>query len=529
MTNVTRRDLLRMIGYTAGASVMYQAMGGLGFAAESPRLTPPKLGPAPKDASVIILGAGIAGMVAAYELKKAGYKVKILEYQSRAGGRAHSVYGGDRYTDTDGVTQECHFDPGLYFNVGPWRIPYHHRNVLHYCQELGIKLDPFVQINFNSYLHAQNAFGGEPKRFRELFSDFNGHIAELLSKSIHQTALDETVTKEDQERLLEELRAFGGLDNEFRYTAASGSPRRGFSKPLGGGLTGAPELSTPLELKDLLDANAWQRMSYHFQHTFQQTMFEPKGGMEMIGKAFGKALEGTIQYNAVVTEIDQSDAGVTVTYRDQKNGDTVQTESADFCLCTIPLPILRTLNISVNDGLKQAIDTIPYASVVKVGAQYNRRFWEEDEAIYGGMTLTDFPISHIAYPSATDEILSRGKGILLNGYIAGPNGVEYTKLAPDARVKETLKYVGHIHPQALDEYDTGYSTAWDKVPWIQGGYTSWNDALRETHYKTLAEMDGRIVLAGEHVSYISGWLEGAVTSSLDAIERLHEKAVSLKG
>src|ERR1700733_317288 len=98
-TNLSRRDLLRMIGATAGAAAMYQAMDGLGFAAESPYRGPLDLQGAPKGTSIVILGAGIAGMTAAYELRNAGYQVQVLEYNARAGGRNWTLRGGDRYTE----------------------------------------------------------------------------------------------------------------------------------------------------------------------------------------------------------------------------------------------------------------------------------------------------------------------------------------------------------------------------------------------------------------------------------------------
>lgn len=138
--SMTRRQLLRMIGMTAGSVAMYQAMSGLGFAAESPFKTPVDLGAAPKGASVLVLGAGIAGRVAAYELRKAGYKVQVLEYNGRAGGRNWTLRGGDQYTELGGATQTCRFDPGLYINPGPWRLPYHHRGILSYCKQLGVPL-----------------------------------------------------------------------------------------------------------------------------------------------------------------------------------------------------------------------------------------------------------------------------------------------------------------------------------------------------------------------------------------------------
>jgi monoamine oxidase len=204
---LSRRDLLRMIGVTAGGATMYQAMSTLGIAADSPYRGPIDLQGAPKGASVLILGAGIAGMTAAYELRNAGYTVQVLEYNGRAGGRNWTWRGGDRYTELGGATQECRFDKDLYVNPGPWRIPYHHRGMLTYCKRLGVPLEAFVQVNYNAYLHSSRAFGGKPQRYREVKADYVGHVAELLAKATRQNALDATVSKEDREKLLESLRA----------------------------------------------------------------------------------------------------------------------------------------------------------------------------------------------------------------------------------------------------------------------------------------------------------------------------------
>src|SRR5271154_5303189 len=200
--SMSRRQLLQLIGSTAGAGMMYQAMSSLGFAAESPYRGPIDLQGAPKGASIVILGAGMAGMTAAYELRNAGYQVQVLEYNARAGGRNWTLRGGDRYTELGGETQECRFDPGLYINPGPWRLPYHHRGMLSYCKRLGVALEPFVQINHNAYLHSRSAFGGKPQRLRTVKADYDGHIAELLAKATRSHALDADVSAEDQEILL---------------------------------------------------------------------------------------------------------------------------------------------------------------------------------------------------------------------------------------------------------------------------------------------------------------------------------------
>jgi monoamine oxidase len=158
----TRRQLLSAIGLVGGSAALYNAMASLGHAAESQFHGPPRLSGGAKGQSVIVLGAGLAGLLAAYELDKAGYKVRILEYQNRAGGRNWSLRGGDTYTELGGATQRVGFTPGNYFNPGPWRIPHHHRTLLHYCKAFGVALEPFIQFNHNTYIHSTDAFGGQP-------------------------------------------------------------------------------------------------------------------------------------------------------------------------------------------------------------------------------------------------------------------------------------------------------------------------------------------------------------------------------
>ena len=143
---MSRRQLLRLIGVAGGSAAMYQAMSVLGFARASTFSGFPELGAAPAGASVLVLGAGIAGMVAAYELSMAGYRVLVLEYGARAGGRVMTLRGGDRYTELGGATQECRFDPGLYINPGPWRLPHHHHGILGYCRLFGVPLELFEQL-----------------------------------------------------------------------------------------------------------------------------------------------------------------------------------------------------------------------------------------------------------------------------------------------------------------------------------------------------------------------------------------------
>jgi len=514
-TVVSRRDLLSLVGTVAGSTAMYQAMTSLGFASESNYTGPIKLSGDVKGASVLVLGAGLAGLTAALELRAAGYKVQVLEFNSRPGGRNWTLRGGDSFTELGGTTQTCNFEEGLYLNPGPWRIPYHHRALLDYCKGLGVVLESFIQLNHNALLHASAAFGGKPQRIRDIKTDFQGHVSELLAKVTQQGKLDEAVSVEDKEILLQALRSWGALDSNYAYR---------------GGLGAAPVAGEPISLSDILKSRLWSGLRNFALHQFQTTMFQPVGGMDMIGKAFAREVGDLIRYDAKVTRIQQSDGGVTVSYVNAKAGSsspaTPQTAKADWCVCTIPLSILSQIQLDVGPRMKAAIDAVPYASSVKIGLQFKRRFWEEDEAIYGGISYTDLPIRQISYPS--NGFNRSGRGVLLGAYIfEGANAYEFTSMAPADRVARAVELGGRIHPQYRAEFENGISVAWHRVPFTLGCAGYWSEKTRAEHYDNLCQIDGRIVLAGEHASYIPAWQEGAILSSLDAITRLHERVVRM--
>ncbi len=521
----SRRDMLMLIGQAAGGVAMYQAMSSLGFAAGSPYKGPMRLEGKPKaGASVLVLGAGIAGMLAAYELRKAGYNVTILEYREKAGGRCWSLRGGDTYTELGDHTQKCEFDKGMYLNPGPWRIPYHHFAVLDYCRELGVEIEPFTTVNHNAFMHSKNAFGGKPQRMRDINMDFQGHVSELLAKAVNKDTLDSPLTKEDREKLLEALQGWGGLDKEYRYVkGAASSARRGFAVDPAGGLMPAPEYSQPISATDLLQSGLWANLSSAQLYEYQSPMFEPVGGMDMIAQGFAREVGSLIRYNTKVSKIAQNEKGVTVTCTDLKTKATSEV-TADWCVCTIPLSILSQLDVQVGSKMKAAIDAVPYETGFKAGLQFKRRFWEEDDRIFGGITYTDLPINRINYPMY--GINKGGKGVLQAAYTFGPDSYKFSSLPPEERLQEVLRQGAQVHPQYQQEFENGISVGWHRVPWTNGCYGLWTEESRAEHYNNLCEIDGRIVLAGEHASRIPAWIEGAALSSMDAVGRLHKRVLA---
>ena len=519
----TRRAILSMIGATAGATAMYAAMTSLGHAAESYYNGPVRLEGDPKGAKVLILGAGLAGMTAALELRKAGYQVEILEYREKAGGRCWTLHAGDSFTELGGATQKVDFAEGNYINPGPWRIPYNHRAVLDYCKTLGVELEPFNQVNHNAFLHASDAFGGKPQRFREVDTDYRGNISELLAKAAKAGALDQELSAADKEALMASLKSYGALDDEFNYEKSlHTSEYRGYAKWPAGGVTARPEPSDLLDFGQILQSKLWNNLNTGNLTEFQTTMFQPKGGMDRIAAAFQREVGDLITFNAKVTQIKQDDSGVTVTYIPSTGEGQPQTRQADWCICTIPFSVLSQIEADLSPEMQSVVDSMPYAGAVKFGLEFKRRFWEEDEAIYGGISYTDLPITLISYPSTGYH--KPGPAVLLGGYSWGATAQQFTAMSPEDRVKWALEYGARIHPQYRDEFKTGVSVVWHRVPWVLGCYGLWRE--KDKNYDAATKMDGRIMMAGEHVSYVPAWQEGAITSALDAISRLHDRVIN---
>ena len=232
--------------------------------------------------------------------------------------------------------------PGFISIPVPGAFPTITMALLDYCRRFNVALEPFTQVNYNAWLHSKQAFGGKPQRYRHIQADFNGYVSELLAKATNQRKLDEAVTREDQEILLQALRGWGALDENYAYKASlAASARRGYDKDPGGGVAGPPVPSKPLGLSDILKSGMWQNLIAGSNYQFQTTLFQPVGGMDMIARAFAREVADLIRFNAKVTAINQDARGVRVAYEDTAEPGKPLTATADWCLCTIPLSILE--------------------------------------------------------------------------------------------------------------------------------------------------------------------------------------------
>jgi monoamine oxidase len=481
---------------------------------------PPALTGSGKGKKVVILGAGLAGMTAAYELGKLGYQVQVLEARQFAGGRCQTARKGFTLQELGGDAQACNFDTGHYINHGPWRIPLDHQSTLYYTRLFDVPLEVMVNDNDNAIVYLEDAGPLSKQRLRpaQIKADMRGHVAELLAKSVRNHQLDQQLSNDDQQLLLDYLAHEGALSGtDLDYKGRNG---RGYAVNPGAGLQPGT-LSDPLGFRDLLASKVGKVYTAVQEFPMHGTMFQPVGGMDQIARAFEKRVGRHIRYGSEVQTIRQNAEQVTVTYKDTKSGK-VSTISADYCLCAIPLSVLRTIDTDFSDKFKTAVKAVAYAPVGKIGLQMKRRFWEEDDQIYGGHVLTDLKgINTISLPSSNWQ---SKKGVVLGYYHYALDAIEVSALTPPERAEFALEAGQKIFPAYRSSFESAFSVAWHRVQYNLGGWAEWTEEGRKDAYPQLVEGEGRVLLAGEHLSYLTGWQAGAIESAWQQIEKIHKRA-----
>ncbi len=226
---ISRRQFVTRIAQACGFGAAFMTMhslGLLGMVESEPAKDFPLPATAGRGTKVIILGAGIAGLVSAYEMRRAGFHCTVLEARDRPGGRNWTLRRGSKLALTDGTTQECTFDEGNYFNCGPARLPSIHKTMLGYCSELGVELEVEVNTSRRTLLQNDQVFDGKPIRQGQAINDTRGYVAELLAKCVQQGALDQVFTPDDHAVVMDFLKTYGDLGKDFQYTGSSRSGDR---------------------------------------------------------------------------------------------------------------------------------------------------------------------------------------------------------------------------------------------------------------------------------------------------------------
>lgn len=505
MVTLTRRRFLAAVAAVGGSGAVLGGLRALDLAGDDAArpFTPPSPGDftlqgRSNGTTVVVLGAGVAGLCCAYELEKADYRVTVVEARGRLGGRSWTVRGGTEAVDAGGATQRAEFADGLFFNPGPARIAQHH-TTLDYCRELGVPVEVLVNANADAYVEV----GGVRRRRRAVQADLDAYVAELLAKTgLPDTFLDAPLGADERAAVEERLEAMGPL----------GGPQRGYAEPPGAG-------DAPGVLSAADDLGSLRGMAPHFafEREWDQAMpmFHPVGGMDALPTALAAALRGEVLTGRQVTAVEATGDGVRVTAG--AAGAEPEVVTADYGICTLPPHLAAALTTDWDPAVVAALRTPTPIGTGKIGLEFGRRFWETDDRIFGGITTTDRSIREIWYPS-TGYLGEHG--VVMGGYPFGPAYDEFSGQTHAERVATAVAAGAAIHgPAYEDDLRSSFSVAWSDEPFSQGAWSAWPPG--DEGFTRLLDRAGRWWFAGDWLSHATGWQHGAFESARHAVTRLH--------
>jgi monoamine oxidase len=453
---------------------------------------------ATRPARVVVVGAGMAGLVCAEKLVEAGHEVTVLEGRARVGGRVETL--------------RAPFAPGLYGEAGAMRIPRSHHLTMAYVEKFGLETFPFTLTNPTCFVHLH----GYRRRLAEVEADPGSLGFDGLPTSGTVVGLWETEISPFRQRI-----ASGGEDAwSSIITEYDGFSTREFLERCGWS-EGAIECFGLLgNLEALMNSAFLEVLREEVTDSYRDLM-QIRGGMDRLPAAFLPRLASRIRFGARMVAVGQSESSVTVQYRTRAGRFEAV---GDYAVLTPPFSVLR--HVEVNPAFsrpkQKAIRQLTYDASAKVFLQFRRRFWEEDDGILGGTSVTDLAIRNVFYPEHGHET---GRGVMLASYTWSEDAQRWGSLSPEDRIDQALENVSVIHPQAIAEFEVGASKMWHDDEFAGGAFAMFDPTQQTLLHQAIVEPEGRVYFAGEHTSLSHAWIQGAIESGLRIASEVHQRSL----
>ncbi|HEU0295791.1 MAG TPA: FAD-dependent oxidoreductase [Anaerolineales bacterium] len=446
---------------------------------------------------VVIVGAGLAGLAAAHELKRAGHNLVILEAQQRVGGRVYTLREP--------------FTEGLYAEVGAMRIPRAHALTMEYINQFCLKTNVFTMDNPNAYYY----IGGRKMRAAEAHANTALLGFDVYDHEVGMTAGQRYVNT--LRPLLDMLARDGDLAWEEIVDMYDQYSTREFLE-LSGWSEGMIEMFGLLANQEAVMNSSFLELFREDSGNYYTNMVEIEGGTDRLPYAFLPVLRNNLRFGAKMIAIDQSPDDVTIHYQTQAGRFA---EKGDYAIITVPFPMLRHVEVlkPFTRAKQRAIRQLRYDASAKILFQCRRRFWEQDDGIFGGGTLTDLPIRNLYYP---DHGRETGRGVLLASYTWSEDAQRWGSLKPYDRITQALDNIAEIHPQIVEEFEVGTSWMWHDDEFAGGAFALFDPGQQSLLHEEIIKPEGRIHFAGEHASLYHAWIQGALESGLRAAIAIHQ-------
>lgn len=445
---------------------------------------------APKK--VIVAGAGMAGLVAAYELTQAGHDVTILEARTRPGGRV--------------FTLREPFSDGLFAETGAARIPDNHDLTLRYAKLFGLTLDPFYPGSLASiqYILGTRVRVG-PGEKPEWPLDLTAEEKKLGPPGLWQKYVVPVMPE------VGDPKAAGWPPALLKkYDQAT------FQQFLRGQGASAGAVALMTLGLGMDDASGLFFLRDYALGRGAKGLVKIRGGNDQLPKAFAARLAEKTRYGSPVVRIEHDARGVRVVVQ---QAGSPQTMSAQYLICTIPFPVLRRVEISpaLPPEKRRAVEELHYTAIARVYLQSRQRYWLQDGL--NGFALTDHPME--IWAPMFDQPGARG---ILLSYIRGPLADRVTAMPEADRGRFGVEEIGKVFPGIRENVEGSASWCWNLEEWSRGAAAEFHVGQMARMLPNIARPEGRVHFAGDHTSAQPGWMQGALESGLRAAREIHQAA-----
>jgi monoamine oxidase len=495
---LTRRSFLKHAAWTAPALAILPRLATAAAVETSAAARP---GVPPRK--VIVVGAGLAGLAAAWELVQSGHDVTVLEASHRPGGRVWTLREP--------------FADGLYAEAGAINFAASFHQANRYAEAFNLKVvnpkPPAKPLGGVEYLEGRRVeiTSQNPEWPIELSPAEKGlGLFGMYQKYFFPTAREmgdptdpawrlDQWTKYDQMSLAEFLRSQGASEGAIKLMAAN--------VPFGYGWNEVSALHRLISDVALFPVDK----------PTPPRFFE--GGSDRLPDAFARNLRERTWYRAPVTKIQQDDGKVRVVFQHLGNEQALD---ADYVVVAAPVPALRNIQFTpeLPAARRQILTGLEYTPVTRIYVQTRRRYWAERG--FGGQSGTDLPIQLVnEQPAIRADDQTRG---ILECHMKGPDAVRIGALDEAAQIAFAVENLEKLHPGIKDYVEGGTSVSWHEDPWIGGGYAWWKPTQFASWMPELAKAEGRLHFAGEHTSALARTQEGALESGNRAAREVNEAA-----
>ncbi len=470
-----------------------------------------------------IIGAGVAGLTAAFELRQHGFDITLMEATERIGGRVLTHYFDQ--------------DKKLYGELGAMRIPQTHKCTMHYIDKFNLEVEPFPQSSPETFIYIK---GTRVRNDSDGFSvseyiyplfnlydwekemkwfDLVDYVAEYPISSMPKVVRKELVKiKENYSPYID-------------YWDCVSTKKA--MKVLGLSFSAMDMISSivPTLFPFYYDSHI-EVLNDNYTKAFED-LVKIKGGFSRLPDAIYNSLESDspeanvrFRFSRPVRSINynKTDGKIILTSSDN-DYNNLEDDEFDYVICTIPFSTLRNIDVSpVFSSVKhQAIREVQYTESQKTVFLCNRRFWQDQGIINGGGSVTDMPISSIYYPfyGNTEE-----PSVFLASYNLNKDARRLGTQPIGPRVemiKSQVEQVHGLHVGYLDDIVEDFaSISWGDEPYQLGCFFYFQPEQKKLFSKamTTPEFDGKLLFAGEHVSVFHGWMNGAFQTGAKAAKEI---------